>query len=67
MQPDVSKGRFERLQCVKCGAHALVPASRTAAAMECGVCGAAVLEPVPEPPAFIPPLAPRLPARRAAD
>jgi ribosomal protein S27E len=43
-----STGRFERLQCVKCGAHALVPPAAAATA-SCEVCGGSVLVPVDEP------------------
>ena len=56
---DSSKGRFERMQCVKCGAHALVPPR--AASARCEVCGGAALVPVPEQRGFRPPLT----ARRA--
>ena len=55
---DRSKGRFERMQCVKCGAHVMVAA--TAASASCEVCGGAVLVPVDEKPALREPLpAPR--------
>jgi ribosomal protein S27E len=42
---DGSTGRFERLQCVKCGAHALVPPSAAASAI-CDVCGGRTLVPL---------------------
>ena len=43
----VSTGRFERLECEKCGAHLRVLAPATASA-RCEVCGSAELRPVVE-------------------
>ena len=44
---NVSKGRFERMQCVKCGAHNMVPVKH-AAFTGCDVCGGTILVPVQE-------------------
>ena len=59
---DVSKGRFERMQCVKCGAHAMVPVPTTAA-VACEVCGGRNLTPIDDKRAR-PKLAPEM--RRSA-
>jgi rRNA maturation endonuclease Nob1 len=45
----VSTGRFERLECQKCGAHVRVPAPATPKA-QCEVCGSSELVTVQERP-----------------
>ena len=45
----VSTGRFERLECQKCGAHVRVQAPATTAA-RCEVCGSSELTAVQERP-----------------
>ncbi len=49
---DGSTGRFERLQCVKCGAHVLVPPAAAASAI-CEVCGGRTFVPVDEVGAWV--------------